>query len=64
MRPTLNILSKEMIVQILDEAMRIMAETGMEIRGARMRERMLDFGLKMDAGGERWYQLQLWCQFR
>jgi trimethylamine--corrinoid protein Co-methyltransferase len=53
MRPTLNILSKEMIVQILDEAMRIMAETGMEIRGARMRERMLDFGLKMDAGGER-----------
>ncbi len=53
MRPTLNILSEEMIVRILDEAMRILAETGMEIRGARMRERMLGYGLKTDAGGER-----------
>jgi hypothetical protein len=29
MRPTLNILSEEMIVRILDEAKHIMAETGM-----------------------------------
>ena len=53
MRPTLNILSEEMIVRILDEAKRIMAETGMEIRGAEMRQRLLDHGLKTDASGER-----------
>jgi trimethylamine--corrinoid protein Co-methyltransferase len=53
MRPTLNVLSEEMIVRILDEAKRIMAETGMEIRGPKMRQRLLDHGLKTDAGGER-----------
>ena len=37
MRPTLNVLSNEMIGRILDEAMRIMSETGMEIRGAGMK---------------------------
>jgi trimethylamine--corrinoid protein Co-methyltransferase len=53
MRPTLNILSEEMIVRILDEAKRIMAETGMEIRGEKMRQRLLDHGMKMDSSGER-----------
>ena len=53
MRPTLNILSEDMIVRILDEAMKIMAETGMEIRGASMRQRLIDCGLKADAGGKR-----------
>ena len=32
MRPTLNVLSSEMIRRILDEAMRIMGETGMEMQ--------------------------------
>ena len=41
MRPTLNVLSSEMIRRILDEAMRIMAEDGMEIRGPGMRQRLL-----------------------
>ncbi len=53
MRPTLNILSEELIVRILDEARRIMAETGMEIRGETMRQRLLDHGLKTDASGMR-----------
>ncbi len=53
MRPTLNVLSDELIRKILDEAKRIMAETGMEIRGERMRQRLLDHGLKTDETGKR-----------
>ena len=53
MRPTLNVLSDEQIDRILAEAKRIMAETGMEIRGPEMRKRLLDHGLKTDASGER-----------
>jgi len=53
MRPTLNILSDDLISDVLNEAKRIMAETGMEIRGERMLQRMLDHGLKSDEGGKR-----------
>jgi len=53
MRPTLNILTDELIKKILDEARRIMAETGMEIRGNNLRQRMLDHGLKTDKTGKR-----------
>lgn len=53
MRPTLNVLSEDLIVRILDEAKRIMAETGMEIRGPELRQRLLDHGLKTDASGAR-----------
>jgi trimethylamine--corrinoid protein Co-methyltransferase len=53
MRPTLNALSPEMIARVLDEAKRIMAEVGMEIRGAGMKKRLLDAGLKTDASGTR-----------
>jgi trimethylamine--corrinoid protein Co-methyltransferase len=53
MRPTLNVLSNDLIGKILDEAKRIMAETGMEIRGESMRQRMLDHGLKTIDGGMR-----------
>ena len=53
MRPTLNILSDELIAQILDEAKRIMAETGMEIRGEALKQRLLDHGLQTDASGKR-----------
>jgi trimethylamine--corrinoid protein Co-methyltransferase len=52
-RPTLNILSGEMIERILAEAKRIMAETGMEIRGEPMRQRLIDHGLPTDASGLR-----------
>lgn len=51
MRPTLNVLSDELIAEILGEAKRIMAETGMEIRGDELRNRLLDHGLKTDDNG-------------
>jgi trimethylamine--corrinoid protein Co-methyltransferase len=53
MRPTLNVLSDELIAKILDEAKRIMAETGMEIRGENLKSRLLDHGLKTDESGKR-----------
>ena len=53
MRPTLNVLSEEMIIRILDEAKRIMAERGMEVRGEKLRQRLLDHGLRTDSSGER-----------
>ena len=53
MRPTLNIISDELITKIVEEAKRILAETGMDIRGASLRQRLLDHGLKTDASGER-----------
>lgn len=53
MRPALRVLSDERIAQVLDEARRILAEVGFEIRGPRLRQRLLDHGLVTDAGGER-----------
>ncbi len=53
MRPTLNILSDELIGRILDEAKRIMAEVGMEICGPRLRQRLIDHGLKTIDGSDR-----------
>jgi trimethylamine--corrinoid protein Co-methyltransferase len=53
MRPGLNVISEELIPRIVDEALRIMAETGMDIRGARLRQRLLDHGLTTDSGGQR-----------
>lgn len=53
MRPTLNVLSDDLIARILTEAKRIMAEVGMEIRGPVLRQRLLDSGLKTDASGKR-----------
>lgn len=51
MRPTLNVISDELIAKILGEARRVMAETGMEIRGEPLRNRLLDHGLKTDDRG-------------
>ena len=53
MRPTLNILSPEMISAILVEAKKILAEIGLEIRGAGLRQRLLDHGLKLSPDGQR-----------
>ena len=53
MRPTLSVLSDDQIGKILAEAKRLMAETGMEIRGETMKKRLLDHGLKTDRTGER-----------
>ena len=51
MRPTIQMLEPELIARILSEAKRIMAETGIEIRGPKMRQRLLDAGLPSDPGG-------------
>jgi trimethylamine---corrinoid protein Co-methyltransferase len=53
MRPTLRVLSDDLITRIVDEAKRVLSETGMEIRGAEMRRRLTDAGLPMDATGTR-----------
>jgi trimethylamine--corrinoid protein Co-methyltransferase len=53
MRPTLNTLSDDLIQRVLDETKRVMGEVGMEIRGPELRQRLLDHGLRTDAGGER-----------
>ncbi len=53
MRPTLNVISDDLTRKILDEAKRIMAETGMEIRGEHLKQRLLDHGLKTDESGKR-----------
>ena len=53
MRPSLNILGDELTGRIVDEAKRVLAEVGMEIRGPSMRQRLLDHGLPLDAKGER-----------
>ncbi|MEO8462568.1 MAG: trimethylamine methyltransferase family protein [Chloroflexota bacterium] len=53
MRPTIRVLDDALIGRILDEALRVLATTGMEIRGAEMRRRLLEHGLPMDATGSR-----------
>jgi len=53
MRPTLKVLEPALIERIVDEAMRVLATEGMEIRGAEMRRRLLEGGLPLDARGER-----------
>ena len=53
MRPSLRVVPDELIPKILDEAKRILAEIGVEVRGPRLRQRLLDAGLLFDAAGER-----------
>jgi len=53
MRPTLNVLSDELKREIVEEAKRILADYGMEIRGAGLRQRLIDHGLQLDASGKR-----------
>ena len=47
MRPRLRVVPDELVRPILDEAKRILAEIGIEVRGARLRERLLEQGLKL-----------------
>jgi trimethylamine--corrinoid protein Co-methyltransferase len=53
MRPQLQILTSQQIDAILADAKRILAEVGIEVRGARLRERLLTYGLPLDATGQR-----------
>jgi trimethylamine--corrinoid protein Co-methyltransferase len=47
MRPSIHVISDELIVRVLDEAKRILAEIGIEVRGPKLRQRLLDLGLTM-----------------
>ncbi|HXG25308.1 MAG TPA: trimethylamine methyltransferase family protein [Candidatus Binatia bacterium] len=51
MRPRLQVLEPELIARIVDEAKRILDEVGMEIRGPKMRERLLEAGLPTTPDG-------------
>ena len=53
MRPRIQVLDEDLIGRILGEAKRILAETGMEIRGEALRRRLLDAGLPEDSSGKR-----------
>ena len=53
MRPRLEVLEPPLIGAIVDEAKRLLAEVGMEIRGPTLRARLLDHGLTLDANGTR-----------
>ena len=53
MRPHLRVLSDDLIASILDEAKRVLAEVGMEVRGHEMRRRLLAAGLPTNAAGDR-----------
>lgn len=53
MRPKLRVISDDLVTKILDESKRILAETGMEIRGENLRQRLLDHGLQTDDSGKR-----------
>ena len=53
MRPSLRVLSDDLLDRILDEALRVLATTGMEIRGPEMRRRLLEAGLPTNPAGDR-----------
>ncbi len=42
MQPSLRVLDDDLLVRIVEEAKRILAEIGVEVRGAALRERLLD----------------------
>lgn len=51
MRPSLTVLDPALIERILDEALRVLAEIGIEIRGPAMRQLLIERGLPQDANG-------------
>lgn len=50
-RPDLRVISDSQIGHILAEAKQILREIGMEVRGKRLRQQLLDFGLPMNSAG-------------
>jgi trimethylamine--corrinoid protein Co-methyltransferase len=51
MRPTLRVLEPPLISSIVDEAKRILAEVGIEVRGKELRARLLEHGLPQTPEG-------------
>jgi trimethylamine--corrinoid protein Co-methyltransferase len=52
-RPAIRVLDDDLTARIVAEAKRILFETGIEVRGAKLRERLLEAGLPLDPSGER-----------
>ena len=53
MRPSIRILPAELVPSILDEAKRILAEIGVEVRGPKLAQRLRDIGLEAsDTAGD------------
>ena len=48
MRPSLNILTQSQIIEILQQAKRILAEIGINVRGASLKQRLLEHGVNCD----------------
>jgi len=53
MRPTINVLDEDLAGRIVDEARAVLARIGIEVRGERLRQRLLAQGLTLDATGTR-----------
>ncbi|HLG08295.1 MAG TPA: trimethylamine methyltransferase family protein, partial [Gaiellaceae bacterium] len=53
MRPSIRVLDDDLTDRIVEEAKRVLFETGIEVRGQALRERLLGSGLRLDAKGER-----------
>ena len=53
MRPKLTVLQDTLMLQILDEAKRILNEIGLEVQSPHLHQRLLDHGLKQDPASER-----------
>ena len=53
MRPSVNVISEELIIKIINESKRVLAKTGIEVRGKEMQRRLLKAGLQMDPTGKR-----------
>src|SRR6478672_6139837 len=51
MRPRLSVLEPELIERVVDEAKRVLATHGMEVRGSGLRQRLLDAGLPQRPDG-------------
>ena len=53
MRPAIRVLDDDLVARIVEEAKRVLSETGVEVRGEALRTLLLDAGLRLDAKGER-----------
>ena len=51
MRPSMRVLESPLVASIVEEARRLLAEVGMEVRGRELRSRLLDHGLRAGADG-------------
>ena len=53
MRPKIQAIDEQLILRIITEAKQILAEVGIEVRGHKLKERLLAHGLPTDETGKR-----------